>query len=431
MAFDGGRRLVILGFGAIGACLFAYEAQRCGAYGPPMVVDVSADLVTGIRADDGYVRVNIARADGIETAKIGPIEVADPTVPDERAAIVEAIATADELATALPSVAFYRGDGPASPHLLLAGGLRRRSRPDPLIVFCAENHRRAAGLLGEAVLDAAEEAAEFAALRSRARYADTVIGKMSGVITGRAEVSELGLATITSGQAAAFLVEEFDRILVSRVDSGNSTAALRPGIPVLREVDDLAPYEDAKLLGHNATHALGAFLGQLLGLSLFSDLRDVPGAMAFLRIAFTEESGPTLIARYGGAGRRLFTPRGYADFADDLLARMVNPYLADTIDRAARDPHRKLGWDDRFFGLIRLGLAEGVPTPRYAMGAAAGLEALGRRGEDGGDPEILARIWPDDADAGEVHAVLAVIEEGQVWLQRWRRDGFDGLPGRG
>ena len=58
-----------------------------------------------------------------------------------------------------------------------------------------------------------------------------------------------------------------------------------------------------------------------------------------------------------------------------------------------RDPQRKLGWEDRLVGLIRLGLAEIVPTPRYAMGVAAGLEILERArpqpGRDVGDLPIL------------------------------------------
>ena len=148
-----------------------------------------------------------------------------------------------------------------------------------------------AALLEEAVLDACAPN-ERDAVRRRARFIDTVIGKMSGVITDADELRENGLATITSVLDSAFLVEEFDRILVSRAGEG-----LHPGMPVLREVDDLAPFEDAKLLGHNATHALAGFLGQMLGLTLVADLREVPGAMAFLRTAFLDESGATLRRR--------------------------------------------------------------------------------------------------------------------------------------
>lgn len=418
MAFEGSRRLVVLGFGAIGAGLFVYEACGTGDYSPPLVVDVRADLVSGLLADDGRFALNIARSDRVDVATIGPIAPVDSMVEPER--VIEAIAGADELASALPSVAFYQGPGPASPCRLLAAGLRRRLRPDPLIVYCAENHRSAARLLSTAVLDAVPDD-ERETVRARARFVDTVIGKMSGVISDPAERDQLGLSSITSSLPAAFLVEEFDRILVSRVGDG-----LHPGMPALREVGDLAPFEDAKLLGHNATHALAGFLGASLGLTLMSELTHVDGAVAFLRAAFIDKSGATLRRRWAGADE-LFTQAGYAAFADDLLERMVNPWLADTVERAARDPRRKLGWDDRLIGLVRLGLSQGVPTPRYAVGVAAGLDLLRAGGASGSDEALLRSTWSAGADAAEVQAVLAVVAEGRVWADRWAKDGFGAL----
>lgn len=422
MAFEGGRRFVGLGFGAVQAGLFTYEAHRAGVYASPLVIDVRPDLVAGLRSAGGHVRVNIARAHRIDVATIGPVDVADPSAPEDRDRIVKAIAGADELASALPSVASYASEATSSPHRLLAEGLARRTRDVPLIVFCAENHRNAAALLEGAVLEIFGPR-ERDALRDKARFVDTVIGKMGGVITNRHEVGALGLATVTMDLSSAFLVEEFDRILVSRVDPAGD---VHPGMPALHEVDDLAPFEDVKLLGHNATHALGAFLGQLQGISRFAELREVPGAMAFLRRAFIEESGRTLIGRYAGRDP-LFTLQGYTDFADDLLARMANPFLSDSIERAARDPHRKLGWDDRLIGLIRMGLAQGVPTPRYAMGVVAGLDVLRRDGSAASDTDLLTAIWPSHVDDTEAAAVFGAVARGRAWLARWHQAGFAGL----
>jgi hypothetical protein len=108
---------------------------------------------------------------------------------------------------------------------------------------------------------------------------------------------------------------------------------------------------------------------------------------------------------------------------------MVNPHLADTIDRAARDPRRKLGWDDRLVGLIRLGLAVGVPTPSYAMGIAAGLDLLRRGGAgDADDAELLRGCWAAGPDPEEADKVLAAVSEGRRWLGRWRAGGFRAAP---
>jgi hypothetical protein len=83
---------------------------------------------------------------------------------------------------------------------------------------------------------------------------------------------------------------------------------------------------------------------------------------------------------------------------------MVNPFLADTIERAARDPIRKLGWDDRLIGTIRLGREEGIPMPSYAMGAAAALAELDPAVMTIGPSAVerlLRSCWPDGADLRE------------------------------
>jgi mannitol-1-phosphate 5-dehydrogenase len=425
VGFTGSRRLVGLGFGAIQAGLFVHDAERTGIYAPPLVVDVRPDLVDALRAAAGRFSINIAHADRVEAATLGPVDTADPAVPRDRAAIVAAIAEADELTSALPSVAVYRADGPTSPHRLVADGLVARTRPDPLLVVCAENHRQAAVLLEAAVLDAVPPA-DRAVIRGRVRWIDSVIGKMSGVVDDRATIESLRLAPITPTSAAAFLVESFDRILVSRPAPVVGPPGPRPAMPSLREVADLAPYEDAKLLGHNAVHALAGFLGMLLGLHRVAQVGEVAGFRAFLRATFLEESGRALIARHEGVDA-LFTPSGFKAFADDLLRRMVNPFLADTIERAARDPRRKLAWDDRLVGLIRLGLDEGVRTPRTAMAVAAGLEILAPGAGPTDQLALLRGLWPADVQPAAADAVRTVVQRGMDHLDRWRQVGFLGL----
>ncbi len=60
----------------------------------------------------------------------------------------------------------------------------------------------------------------------------------------------------------------------------------------------------------------------------------------------------------------------------DLLKRMTNPYLSDTIQRAGRDPVRKLSLDDRIFGTINVALQQNVEPENMTLGAAAGLDFL-------------------------------------------------------
>ena len=216
------------------------------------------------------------------------------------------------------------------------------------------------------------------------------------------------------------LVEAFDAIRVSGPAPGAGAGTLvAPGFPTFLAVADLEPFEFAKLYGHNATHALGAFLGVHLGLDVFAHLSRVDGAMRLLADAFERESGAALIRRFAGVDP-LFTEVGYLAYAEDLLARMTNPYLHDTIERAARDPLRKLGWDDRLVGTMRICLAGGIEAPRYALGAAAGLAILEPGVLSGRVPvrAALRSCWPAEApDPEQAERVCEFVADG---LERLR-----------
>jgi len=434
VALSGNRTFVGLGFGPIQAGLFLYEAFRSGGFGRLVVGEVLPDVVSAMRAAGGWYSLNVARSDRVKITTVGPVEIDDPaSAPDVRH-LVDAVAGAEEIATAVPSVRHYLASGPSSIHRILAEGLRKKaaSHGPRAVVYAAENHNHAAEILEAAVFDEIP-AAERASVRARVRFLNTVIGKMSGVISDAAEIQAKGLATFTPQQKRAFLVEVFNRILISRVDFGEAGGEPRfeRGITAFEEKDDLLPFEEAKLYGHNATHALAAYIGALRGLNRIAELRQFPDLLDFLRAAFLEESGATLIRKHAGKDR-LFTPEGYREFALDLLERMTNPYLQDTVERVGRDPQRKLGWDDRLVGTLRAALQQGVVPRRYALGAAAALAAL--------DPAFLSMnqparlrldpLWDSAAtETPERSRVLDLIEDGRKRLNRWRESGFQNLEG--
>lgn len=395
------RTFVGFGFGPIQSALFLLEAWRSGSFDRFVVADVDADLVGAVRRAKGVYTVNVASPEGVTTHSPGGIEIHDTRTAEGRAAIVSAIAEAREAAVALPSVNFYDRGGEASVAALLAAGLRQRDPGDSLLVYAAENDTEAANLLTAAVgrhLDPARMAG-FEAI-------DTVIGKMSGIITDDGTIKHLGLATMTPDLPRAVLVEEFNRILVSRP----TRHARPPGIDVFLQKDDLEPFEEAKLYGHNATHALLAYFADLHGYRVVSEVTRSPELMDKACRAFLEESGRTLVARHAGLGDPLFTDEGYREYADDLLRRMTNPYLNDLVDRVGRDPVRKLGYRDRLYGTMRLALEQGVEPRLYAEGAAAGLLFLVRRWGDQPHTENLERPHGvDDLTPEKVEGLLRGI----------------------
>jgi mannitol-1-phosphate 5-dehydrogenase len=422
------------GFGPIQAGLFLYEAFRSGDFARLVVAEVVPEVVHAVRAAGGRFAVNIAHSDHIEVAEVGPLEIQDPGSESDRRRLVEAVAEAEEIATAVPSVQLYASPSPGSVHRLLAQGLRRKAAAQgpPAIVYAAENHNRAAEILEASVLEEIPEG-ERERVRSRVRFLNTVIGKMSGVVSDADEIRLQSLATVTPGGQRAFLVEAFNRILVSRIrfEGSGDAPPFQRGINVFDEKDDLLPFEEAKLYGHNATHALAAYVGAMRGLELIADLSKHPDIFAFLRAAFIQESGEALVRKHAGKDP-LFTHTGYREYARDLLARMVNPFLHDSVERVGRDPQRKLEWDDRLVGTLRVALRQGIYPSRYAFGTAAALAVLDRKTLETNTPLAtwLVPLWQmASPDKQEEEGVLDLIEEGRKRLQRWRATGFQDLEG--
>jgi mannitol-1-phosphate 5-dehydrogenase len=432
MGLSGTRTYVGFGFGAIQAGLFLHEAFGSGAFRRLVVAEVLPEVVSAVRGAGGHFCVNIAHSDRVEHAVVGPVEIEDPASASDRARLVEAIAEAEEIGTAIPSIAYYVSAAPGSLHRVLAAGLRKKaaSKGPRAVVYTAENHNHAAEILESSVIEEIPED-EREAVRSRVRFLNTVIGKMSGVISDPEEIQSQELTTITPGDQRAFLVEAFNRILISKIRFGEMEGEppFRRGIQVFEEKENLLPFEEAKLYGHNATHALAAYIGAVRGVQRIAGLREIPGIFPFLRAAFIEESGEALIRRHAGVDT-LFTREGYRHYADDLLARMTNPYLRDSVERVGRDPGRKLGWDDRLIGTVRVALGQGVEPRRFAFGAAAALATMDRSVLEKDVPAevLLNPLWREAAtDEREKAAVLGLVEEGRHQLRRWRESGFPDL----
>ena len=350
------------GFGPIQSGLFVSEAYASKNFDRIVIAEVDQRLVDTVRANNGRYAVNIANSDGVEIRHIEGIEIYNPTVDADREKLLEALGHSTDICTSLPSVKFFT-TGQHSVAALIAQGLQAKNAR-ATIIYTAENNNHAAEILEENV-----KAARSAPFGRPVQFLNTVIGKMSQVITDPAEITAKRIEPIAPGIERAFLVEAFNKILVTQCHLKN----FQPGIRVFIEKEDLLPFEEAKLYGHNAIHALLAYLGAQRGCKKMAELANHKDLMDIARRAFLDESGAALCKKHAALGDPLFTPAGYQDYADDLLTRMTNPWLDDTIERAARDPQRKLGLTDRIFGTMAVCLEQGVRPEKMALGAKAGI----------------------------------------------------------
>ena len=353
-----------IGLGPIQTGIFLAGAAK-GGFDRIVIAEVNDKLKNAVNSSNS-VTINIAAADHVYTETYERVEAYNPMIPEEREKLIAAAAEASELATALPSIKFFG----ASAEWLKVGFAREPQRTR--FIYTAENNNHAAEALQ----------AELGDGFPNTYCLNTVIGKMSGVIpaaerTPLAPTAEVG-----------HLVEEFKTIYISKCPGIENRK-----VQSLYVKDDLFPFEDAKLYGHNATHFLLGMLGKERGCEFMSDLSKHPDLIEMARQAFMNESGAALISKYGKLNDPLFTPEGFKAYVDGLLVRMVNPFLKDQVARITRDPERKLGWDDRSIGTMRQALSQGITPTIYAKGARlTALEVAG------GDPVAarakLAELWP-------------------------------------
>ena len=366
------RTFLGIGMGPIQTGIFIAGAAK-GKFDRIVIAEIDDRLRIPVHKA-GTISVNIAEADSVRTETYGPVEVYNSNDPEELEKLIEAAAEADELATALPSVNFFKFPAP-----WLVKGFERQ--PDRVrFIYTAENNNHAAEALQEAL------GKKF----PNTWCLNTVIGKMSGVISAD-ECAARGFAPLAPGADRGHLVEKFNTIYISTA----------PGVEGRQVTDlyqkpDLLPFEEAKLYGHNAIHFWLGIHGANAGCELMSDLADKKELIARAREAFVNESGAALCKKYAGLDE-LFTPAGFAAYADDLLVRMVNIYLQDAIARVIRDLDRKLGWEDRVIGTMRTVMSQGIEPAIFAEGAALALKA-----------------WKPEASAEEAKAALA-----ELWPSPW------------
>lgn len=270
----------------------------------------------------------------------------------QEAAVVEEIATADVVTTAV------------GPHILkfvapvIARGLAARPADLPALqVMACENAINATDLLHTEIQAAWDESAGD--LGAVAVFANTAVDR---IVPNQAP-----------GQGLDVTVETFYEWVIDRTPFGDNV----PKIPGATFVDELGPYIERKLFTVNTGHASAAYFGYAAGLEKISDAMADPAVAAKVR-AVLEETKELLVAKHG------FVEAEQEAYVQKILSRFTNPHLPDTVNRVGRAPLRKLSRHERFVGPAAE-LAERGVTP------VALLEAMSAalRFDDGNDDEAM------------------------------------------
>ena len=339
------KTFIGIGAGPIQTGIYVAGAAD-GGFDRIVLAEVEPTLVAALKQHHS-ITVNTAEAERITTRTYENIEVFNPNDPNDLPQLIEIAKDALAFNTALPATKFYKFCAPWMKEAFAQNPAGRR------YIYTSENSTTAAADLKAAM------GVEY----PETYYLDTVIGKMSKVFAA----GESELPTLTPGFAKGHLVEAFNTIYTS-----SAPGIEEVGIQNLFAKADLVPFEEAKLYGHNANHLLLALLAAERGCTSMSEAAKFPEIVEYTLQALLQESGAALCKKYAGVDE-YFEPANWEAWARELVRRMISPLLSDAIARVARDLTRKLGWEDRLIGAIRLCQAQGVPCPRLLHGAQIAL----------------------------------------------------------
>lgn len=425
MSLDEKLSFVGFGFGPIQVGLFIYEAYLTGNFERITVSEVNPDLISSVRNNKGRVRINIAHSDHIEHVDIDGIEIYDPNQVEDRKILVQAISEATEMATAVPSVKYYVNKSPGSIHNLLIHGLKKKADANgpACVLYTAENNNRAAEILQGEVDKSYQKEFEVEFDTKNIQFVNTVIGKMSQVVRlGELDFHQNLIPFVPNGDRA-ILVESYNKILISKI---RMVPDFIRGIEIFQEKDNLVPFEEVKLFAHNAIHAALGFLGACLEEEFVCNLVRYPELLAIIRSMLINEVGSALCSKHKGVDET-FTQTGFRNYADDLLERMQNPYLMDSMTRLTRDIERKLGWDDRLIGAIRLCLEQSISPRKLAFSVAAAMNLFSMENSQDIDTVLNSyhKKWLSQSQSvSEVNVVFQMIINAIDEFAYWRDDNF-------
>jgi mannitol-1-phosphate 5-dehydrogenase len=306
-------------------------------------VDIDEPLIAALNTRRGYT-IRLVEDDWTEEITVAPVRALHA---EETDAVARALAEADLAATAVGVRAL--------PHIapLVAAGVARRAEegvPAPLNIIVCENLKGAAAIFRHMVSDHLP-AALHAYLRAHVGFVDTVIGRMVPPPTPQMRAQDPSL----------IVVEPYKELPVDR----RGFAGPVPEIVGLEPTDNFAVYTARKLYIHNCGHAMLGFLGHLRGHAFgYQALED-----AAIRPLFEQALAES---KHGIAVAHGVDPAWLEAHIGEIVRRLANRALGDTIFRLAHDPLRKLGPEDRLVGAARLVEKAGGTPDALSWGIAGG-----------------------------------------------------------
>ncbi|MCY7151954.1 mannitol-1-phosphate 5-dehydrogenase [Streptococcus gallolyticus] len=262
-------------------------------------------------AEEGQPHIVVKNVSGVNNAKN----------PDE---VIKAIASADIITTAIgPNILPFIAE-------LIAKGIEARKAAGnntPIDVLACENMIGGSQYLYQ-------EVKKYLSADSLA-FAEQYVGFPNAAV-------DRIVPAQTHEDPLFVVVEPFNEWVVETSRMKNPTFKLT-GVHYEK---DLEPFIERKLFSVNSGHATSAYTGAFYGAKTILEALKDDRVKAQVE-AVLGEIRSLLIAKWN------FDEQALIDYHKIIISRFENPFIVDDVNRVARTPIRKLGYDERFIRPIR------------------------------------------------------------------------------
>jgi fructuronate reductase len=345
--------------------LLSSGSRQWGVFGVAMR---STQLADDLAQQDGLYAVQIASRDGIRWQVPGAL-LATCVLARDAQPVVDAIAAPSTRWVTLTVT--EKGYTPELADLLVRGlALRRQNGlPGLTVASCdnlSNNGRRlqaqceAAAVRFEAMGSASPASESFAAWITRAcAFPNSMVDRIVPAATPArlaAAQEALGIDDACALGTEGFWEWAIEDNFAVPADAEALTSA---GVTV---VQDVLPFEEAKLRMLNGSHSAMACIGAVAGLKVICDCISEPAVRQFVCDLMTDEFAPHL------------TRSDWADYREALLARFANPELKHSVHQIATDNSQKI--PQRWPLTVVLQMQRGASFEHIAFAAAAFMRYL-------------------------------------------------------
>jgi len=374
----------------------------------------STGLADALAAQDGLYAVQVASAESVHWQVVGSV-VRTCVAAREPSVVIDAMAAPATRWVTLTVT--EKGYGPALAELLVQGlAARRAAGQGGLTIASCDNLSDNGRKLRRLCLDAAHatpgQGADLAHwIDTHCAFPNSMVDRIVPAATAQQQSD--AAAALGVDDACALATEAFTEWVIENrfTDPADADVLRAAGVNV---VDDVKPFEEAKLRMLNGSHTAMALLGAVQGWPMIADGMARPAVRQYVSGFMTGMVMPHL------------KRPGLPAYRDALLARFANPALHHKVHQIATDSSLKIPL--RWLPTLNDSLAAGQVIEPLAFAAAVWMRFLQGVDETGAayvmsDPaaaslQALARDHRGDV-AASVQALLGVAS---IWGSDLPRD---------